>query len=227
MTDRRLKDVLTFASSQEVLEAVKEAGARLSSLAVHGRSTQARTEQSLSLHNLARHTGQELLRIARNFDQGLDIIAWSTRNIFELNLLVRYVLQAEANATRFLAESAMDEQQVLEGFLSLAATPTSDAIRAVKDRIASLSAMAAKHGISLLKPLPTAELAKLVGCTEEYTGMFKFMSKYVHPSSWLVNRSSEDTQGDSYRDILLVNAQLYAGDSYERIRVAFGLASDA
>lgn len=225
MTDKRFKEVLTYGSEHDVFEAVQEAGARLSSLADYGRSRLARTEQNLSLHNLARHIGQELLRIAKNFDQGLDIIAWSTRNIFELNLLVRYVLQADAYAKRFLAEAAKDEQQILEGFLSLAETPQSNAIQPLKDRIASLNALALKHGIALLELPRTAELAKLVGCKDEYLALFKFMSKYVHPSSWLVNGSSEDTQSDMYRDILLTSAQRYAGDSYERIRVAFGVSS--
>ena len=70
-------------------------------------------------------------------------------------------------------------------------------------------------------------LAKLVGCEAEYTAMFKFMSKYVHPSSWLINKPVEETQSDTYRNILVIHAQLYAADSYERVREAFGVASDA
>lgn len=75
--------------------------------------------------------------------------------------------------------------------------------------------------------MPINRLAKLVGCEAEYTAMFKFMSKYVHPSSWLINKPVEETQSDTYRNILVIHAQLYAADSYERVREAFGVASDA
>ena len=98
--------------------------------------------------------------------------------------------------------------------------------RLVKANVDSLNALEAKHEITLTKPLTTSALANIVGCKDEYTALFKFMSKYVHPTSWLVNRSPGVTQSDEYRDILLITAQLYAVDSYERTRKALGLPSD-
>ncbi len=210
-----------------MVDAVKEAGARLAALAAYGKSTHQRTARSVALQNLASHSSHELLRIARNFDEGLDILAWSTRNIFEINLLIRYALVSEDNAGQFLAESAMDEQQVLEGFLSLSHASDQKSRRLVEDRVAALNRIAAKHGITLAKSMPINRLAKLVGCETEYTAMFKFMSKYVHPSSWLINKPVEETQSDIYRNILVIHAQLYAADSYERVREAFGVASNA
>ena len=218
MTTFRLSDAVTYSSVQEAVEAVQEAGTRLASLAAHIRAHFERTGPNLALHNLAYRIGQELVRIARNHDQGLDLVAWAARNAFELNLLVRFVLLSDDNATRFLAESAKDEQQVLEGFLSLSNASTGEARRAVERRVAHIDDLAKKHGLQLLKPLQTAKLAGLVGCSEEYEGMFKFMSKYVHPSSWLVNRPSSETQSDVYWNALVVHAQLYAMDAYERIR---------
>ena len=227
MTDTRLKDILTYGSHEEVLESLREAGAKLSALAVHAQITQVRTEQNFALHNLTNHTAQELLRIAKNYDQGIDIVAWSTRNIFELNLLVRFVLQSESNATRFLVEAAKDEQQVMEGFQSMNAVSSADAVQVINAHVDSLAALAVKHEVNLIKPMTTLCLASIVGCKDEYAAMFKFMSKYVHPSSWLINRSPQVTQSDEYRNILLIKAQLYAGDSYERTRKAFGLPCGA
>lgn len=227
MTDARMIDSLKFGSTQDAVEAVREAGSRVASIAAHIRTGCERNEVNLALHNLAERIGQELLRIARNHDQGLDLIAWSTRNVFELNLLVRFVLQADSNAKRFLAEAAKDEQQVLEGFLSFSSASSGEARKAVERRVAQIDELAAKHGVKLLKQLQTAKLAELVGCSEEYTAMFKFMSKYVHPSSWLINRPPSETQSETYWNVLVIHAQIYAMDAYERIRKALGIEDGA
>lgn len=223
MENKPLKDLLKFGSAQQTIDAVRDAGTRIKSVASYVRTSCERTEVTLALHNLAERVGEELLRIAKHHDQGLDLIAWSTRNAFELNLLVRFVLIDRENARRFLAESARDEQQVLEGFLSLSNASSVEARQVVEQRIAQIDEIAEKHGVQLSKPMQTAKLAEIVGCSEEYAAMFKFMSKYVHPSSWLVNRPSSETQNFSYWNILLIHAQLYAMDSSERIREALSI----
>lgn len=105
MTGKKLKDVARRGSHQEVLEAVQEAGAQLAAIAIFGRSTLERTERNVALENLSARIGEELLRVAKNFNEDIDILAWSTRNTFELNLLIRFVLMDDANAVRFLSEA--------------------------------------------------------------------------------------------------------------------------
>ncbi len=65
-------------------------------------------------------------------------------------------------------------------------------------------------------------LAKAVGLESEYKAFFKLYSKYVHPSSWLVNRDPYWVQAWQWRTIFTVSAQLYAADTIERIKTAIG-----
>lgn len=186
MTDIRLKDVVHHSSSGEVSNSLQIASTRLAAVAQNIKAHYRRTEQNLALYNLASRAAFELTRLARNLDQGTDLVAWATRNLFELNLSVRYILMSEDNASRYLAESAKDEQQVLEGFLSLSDNESVEARKVLQDRILAIDALATRHGIELRKPLSTSDLAKVTGCAAEYTALYKLMSKYVHPSSWLV-----------------------------------------
>lgn len=221
MLNTSLKDSVKFGSIPEAVEAIRETATEVALIATFIRTNCERNEMNLALHNLTDRMSRELLRLAKNHDQGLDLLAWCTRNVFELNLLVRFALLSTENAGRFLAEAAKDEQQVLEGFLSLSRSSfVTEEHETVKRRIAQIDELAAKHGIKLLKPMQIRKLAELVGCSDEYTGMFKFMSKYVHPSSWLVNKPPSETDNDNYWNLLVIHAQLYAIDSCERARGA-------
>lgn len=226
MPNSPLKDSVKYGSMPEAVAAVREAASRVALIAAYIRANCERNDLNLALHNLTARTSRELLRLAKNHDQGLDLIAWCTRNAFELNLLVRFVLLNAENAERFLSEAAMDEQQVLEGFLSFSSSTSELEHRTVARRIAQIGELAANHEVKLLKPIQTAKLAELVGCSGEYIGMFKFMSKYVHPSSWLVNKPLSETESDIYWNLLVMHAQLYAMDSCERTRKALKIPDD-
>lgn len=182
-----------------------------------------RAQQSLALLNLSRRFAHELFRLERLAGEGIDLVAWCTRNAFELNLLVRYVLLSDAMAGAFLGESAKDEQQILEGFATFANGQSSEARAVVQSRIEDIGKLASKHGIQLRKPKSTSDIAKEVGCADEYAGLFKFMSKYVHPSSWLVNRKPEDTQSLEYWNVLVIHAQMYALDALRRINEQYDI----
>lgn len=227
MTDSRLRNIVHPGSRDDAILALHEASARLASLAAHIRMFVEHTDVSLALHNLTARIGHELARLAKNHDHGVDFVAWATRNTFEMNLSVRFVLLSDENALRYLSEAAKDEQQVLEGFLSLSDAAPSDLRGPLERRIAEIDAVAKRHAVALRKPLSTSELARLTGCSAEYAAMFKFMSKYIHPSSWLVNKPSDETQSDTYRNLLVAHAQIYAGDSYERTRTRLGIADRA
>jgi hypothetical protein len=62
-------------------------------------------------------------------------------------------------------------------------------------------------------------MAEKVGMKAEYDGYYKFYSKYIHPSSWLINKSTAE---DGYREILVMQTFIYGyetakllGDGYQ------------
>ena len=215
--DDFLASNLRMGSRADVARQLGAIAAQFSELADSIASRTPRAEQSLALHNLSRRFAHELSRLERLSGEGVDLVAWCTRNAFELNLIVRYVLLSDAKAGAFLVESGKDEQQILQGFLIFASDQSSAARAVVQDRIEEINKLASKHSLQLRKPTSTSDIAKEVGCAEEYAGLFKFMSKYVHPSSWLVNRNPADTQSAEYWNVLVMHAQIYALDALRRI----------
>jgi hypothetical protein len=55
---------------------------------------------------------------------------------------------------------------------------------------------------------------------DEYLFAYKFYSKYTHPTSWIVNGNNKTSLAPplpppEYKNIFLVNLQLYAGETIE------------
>lgn len=64
----------------------------------------------------------------------------------------------------------------------------------------------------------TASQAEAVGEKAEYEAFFKLYSKYVHPSSFLLNGNPKSVHSPVFFNILVIQAQRYAADSYERLK---------
>lgn len=52
-----------------------------------------------------------------------DLVAWCARNLFELNLLTRLILQSEENAKAWRGQAAHDEAEIYEGMAKLTEDP--------------------------------------------------------------------------------------------------------
>ena len=209
-----------FGSPDDVAKNLDSMYARFESLALNMRTEQERNELNFVLHNLAVQTAVHLERLKGWLHDSTELLAWSARNLFELNLLVRYVLQSEGHLHHFAGQCGKDEVQILEGVLVLSENALNPEAKFLQDRIKEVKKTAARHDLELKNPISVFDLAKAVGVTTEYKAFFKLYSKYVHPSSWIVNGASERIHADEFRNIFLIQAQLYAGDTYQRISKA-------
>ncbi len=55
-------------------------------------------------------------------------------------------------------------------------------------------------------------MAEKAGMLQEYDGFYKFHSKYVHPTSWLVNGTREQVEDGAYREVLTLQAFNYGNE---------------
>ncbi|HYX71131.1 MAG TPA: hypothetical protein VE732_00045, partial [Nitrososphaera sp.] len=62
-----------------------------------------------------------------------------------------------------------------------------------------------------------------VGNEVEYRMLYKFLSKYVHPTSWLINANPDRTDSDLYRNMLVGLVQIFAGRIQRDIESDFDL----
>jgi hypothetical protein len=187
-----------------------------------------RNDRGLVFENFGLYAARELDHVANFFLTDVAGLAWATRNLFELNLIVRHVLASEENVRLWLGQSLSDEPDFIEGLLST--SRESDATgpkRVLEDRVRALGAMAERHGLNFAKPFRVRDLAEQMGEIDEYTGLYKLFSKYVHPASLVINSPRYYEATDEWANVFLVKAQFYAGNTIGRISQAFKVGGPA
>ena len=67
-----------------------------------------------------------------------------------------------------------------------------------------------KHGVPLERHWTVSYLAKQTNNKAEYESFFKLYSKYIHPSSWIVNSQANEYDNPIFRNIFVLQGQHYA-----------------
>lgn len=140
----------------------------------------------------------------------IELNAWTARNLFECYLIASYIISDISNAKEFLAQKATDELEIYESLLTLKHSGTTkDAEKPVLERMEHIRNTMKKHSLAKLNHWTVSRLAKQTGNKEEYDVFFKLYSKYVHPSSWLINGEKSEFDNQTYRNVFLIQAQYY------------------
>lgn len=141
-----------------------------------------------ALRALGSYTGVLFDRLISHKDFPIEYNAISARNLFECYLLIAYIIKDPSKAEEFLSQKAFDELEINEGFLSLKTAETSEtSIKQIQDRMDYIRELMKNHNLVPSKRWNVLHLAEQTNNKLEYAAFFKFYSKYVHPSSWIVN----------------------------------------
>lgn len=213
----KIKDIVAHMPDHQVSEHFHKLSGTVAALAREIGVRTERSNASIAYANIANRTATELSRLARLYPSEIEGAAWCARNIFERNLVLRYISRRSENFNRWMGQFAGDEKQIIEGFLTLSADSNLPERKVLQDRLDAIKTITTKHNIQTSGPFNIKAIADEEGLSDEYVGLYKLFSKYVHPSSWLVNASSESVQSKEYVNIFLIYAQLHAGDSCTRI----------
>ena len=178
----------------------------------------ARTEKRVTLVNLLSSTSDYLELMKSSLDSHISVLALCTRNIYEINIRIRSLIEHQDEMAKWQSEAVTDKVQTLEGILSLAnESENINEQRILKNEIERLKGLVQKYNFPVIKqPVSTGNLANKVGQENEHKALFKLYSKLVHPSSYLVN----DYVGVSCienQKTLQIHAQLYAHDTVSRV----------
>lgn len=215
--DTKLKDIVEHVPDLQVTRRLRELSANLRQLSCDIGKRAQRSNASLAYANLMNRTASEMDRLVGYYPDFAEGIAWCARNIFELNLVVRHICRSSENMNRWLGQFAGDEKQIIQGFLTLSADSKLPERQHLQDRLDTIDSISAKHRIQPSRPFNIKSLAEQEHLEDEYIGLYKLFSKYVHPSSWLVNSSTDSVQSKEYINIFLIYSQLHSGDSYSRV----------
>ena len=208
----------------EVGEHVSELASSLDSLLVTVQQRFKRDSRSLAFFNLGRRAYYEVQRVASRLEDSIEELASSVRNLHEIELTLRYLLQNEAHLNQWLGQMANDEREIVEGFLMLQDKMTPEDVARSNARLKTLEDTCSRLGFERRTPWTMRQLSRSSKRTREYDTFYKFYSMFVHPSSWLVNGQSVQVQSVSYKSLLVSLAQVIARRVYGLLLVEFELS---
>ena len=167
--------------------------------------------QLFALRALTSYSGKVFDRLISHQDFPIEYNAISARNLFECYLLIAYIISKPSKAKEFLSQKAYDELQINEGFLSITTANTSEiAIKSIHDRMEYIKELMKKNRLTPSKSWNVSYLAQKTNNETEYKAFFKLYSKYVHPSSWIVNSHNNDYENPVFKNIFILQGQHYA-----------------
>lgn len=164
-----------------------------------------------ALRALGSYTGVLFDRLISHQDFPIEYNAISARNLFECYLLIAYIIKNPSKAEEFISQKAYEELEINEGFLSLTTDKTPEKIiTQIKDRMDYIRNLMKNLGLTPSKNWTVSHLAEQTNNKFEYKAFFKLYSKYVHPSSWIVNSLKEDYGNPVFKNIFIFQGQHYA-----------------
>lgn len=222
-----MSDIISNGTSKDIAKEIGIMEARFAALVDIYDKDDLGTGRAFLLSNLARACGLQLHRLQKWVLLPSDLSAWCARNLFEINLIIRWILQSEANEKAWCGEIAHDEADIFEGIAKLAEGSQDPNREALLNRCGELRTWADSKGLPRRKSKSVMHLAETVGLKSEYEAFFKLYSKYVHPSSFFLNGDRDSVFSQEIFNILITQAQLYAADSYGRLEKSLNKASAA
>src|SRR6266516_2120382 len=213
MTPKKtLGDHVQWGSPDDQSGALRQLSSKLRAHAGRLQSTEPRNDARMARERLLVAAADCVdLVVDASIDAPVPVLALATRNLFEIDLRARFIELSTDNLRSWMSEALLDRIQLHEGLLSL--DGPDHLAQILRGAVEHDRKLAEKHGLTLgRKPMPTAELAGKVGMKEEYAALFKLFSKLLHPSSYFVNASHEETGSLTIRNVLLVHLQLYGHD---------------
>lgn len=183
-------------------------------------------KRQLALSLLARSAAHNASLATLNApDPPLEVIALSVRNVFELFLRLKYLLQSDKHLADWLNESVLDKVQIYENALTLG--KDSAHVNTIRAEIQRIMEDAKAKGLDRASRLVSvADAAREVGLSAEYAAFFKLYSKLVHPSSYAVHSATNADKAGWVRDILVIKLQVYAASILGELEMAVAVPAD-
>jgi hypothetical protein len=168
-----------------------------------------------------------LLAVSREYEQLRSgytkytrLAAWACRNLLELAIFTKWVLQSPANAKRFSADVAIDGTELFEAMKAwllhydpgVGTNELDETIRLGHKRRKSEGTTGEKH-------IEVRDLADAVGMTVDYKRTMKLCSKLLHPTAWsLISMREEGGEYAAFRVILFQSGSRFGLDAYNIIK---------
>jgi len=168
-----------------------------------------------------------LLAVSREYEQlragyakYTGLAGWACRNLLELDIFTKWVLQSPDNAKRFVADVAIDGTELFQSLKAWLLHYDPGAGAKELDETIWLGYERRKsEGTTGEKHLEVRDLADAVGMTADYKRTVKLCSKLVHPTAWsVISMREEEGEYAAFRVILFQSGSRFGLDAYNTIR---------
>jgi hypothetical protein len=219
--EKGIWDIVESGNLAEVIGFVKSNVALIDQHLEFIQANLGKAERNFVLYNLLAKVNLYLYCLVSSLSGPIEVIGFISRSLFELSLITRYVLMSEENLIQFVAESAVDKVQLLEGLLETGDIAYKEDVELIKEEVAKLKTTPEKFNFPSQKPNSIKTIARIVDSELEYKALYKLFSKYVHPSSFSINLGSEALMSeDRLRHTFLAFALTHAVVTFQQIREA-------
>lgn len=185
------------------------------------------TSDTLIYLNLLSATVDNLNIFVEGFNGHISITALATRNLFEIYLQTIDILSSPKQMLRWKGECITDDSEMIERFVSSEyVKPRGRQRAALKTRIRKLQSDRQQYGFHSKPPELIIEIAKRMKQETEYATLYRYYSKLIHPTSYLVN----NYDAASSKHVLMLFqmfAQKYAVKTFASISNAVDMPKDA
>lgn len=222
MSSNTLNNYVTHSSFKDIAKNIKKINdnyKRVLSFA-RGAKNIERTNKNVALVNIASGVNRCLNLINNNISVSYDIslVALCTRNIFELNIRARAILDSDTAVNIWMEELAMDKKQIYDAILTIADERHSKQVDILENAKLEIKKLLDKHGLKEInRPETVKSLSENVGLMDDYNILFKLFSKLLHPTSYLINDFDDASSLNNF-NILIIHLQLYSVDLLERLK---------
>lgn len=145
-------------------------------------------EQESERTSVLRALAEDVIRNLQQYRVGLDLthLAWTTRNIFELETILAFVTASPENLQAFIDDVILDEIQVREASIMLEFDrPTPEVAEKQKEALERFRQHKEHRNIVRNRPMQTSEMARRLSPERKarYDAFNKLYSKLVHPTA--------------------------------------------
>lgn len=204
-------DKVIFGSTNDVNTNLRRIISVLTEEVAKLRNKQLDDYPLFALRALSTYTGVLFDRLISNQNFPIEYNAITARNLFECYLIIAYMIKDTSKAKEFISQKAYEELEINEGFLSLKTTKTSEtSLKQIQDRMDYIRQLMKNNGLTPSRSWTVKHLAEQTNNKLEYKAFFRLYSKYVHPSSWVVNSVSTEYDNPIFRNIFFLQGQHYA-----------------
>lgn len=215
----QIRDLVVFGSNDELKNNLQTIANRLESVAKRLYLRKGMGDASRVYPRIARSTADQLELLSRLISEQIEITANVCRTVFEINVTFRFCLSLPERLADFTTQRGTDEISIWKAIKKMPTEGDQSAgLATLELRIEHLRATLERHG-RLAKPARPSlrEMAKAVDLESDYDCLYSLYSKYVHASAWFVLGERDHVDLPVIRQIMQIQAQLYATDTLGRL----------